>query len=166
MKIKRPAELWERFSQAAGCGVFSRPVRFLVLLNGDMIALMEELQGGSWCIFATERANGKITKTPVYKMRSVAEVMFREIATEITEKDKDTLAARATAVPYEQANPEQKRHITKAVFEYLRLRTADEDEFEGSMALAERLSEEDAQHYIRDAESAYAREKAQDEIAE
>jgi hypothetical protein len=165
-KPKHPAELWERYSHAAGAGIFSRPVRFLVLLNGDMIALMEELSGGSWCIFATERANGKITKSPVYRMRSVAEVMFREIADEITERDKDTLAARATAVPYEQATPEEKRHIANAALEYMRLKCADEDAFEGSLALARKITPQEVESYIRESLDARTRQQAQEVEAE
>jgi hypothetical protein len=158
-KAKHPADCVEDFSRASGNGLFSRPVKFLVLLNGDTICLMEEMGRGAWQIFATELANGKITKSPVYRMRSVAEVMFREIADEITERDKDILAARALEVPYEQATPEQKRKIADAALAYMRLKCADEDAFEGSMALAERLSPEEVESYIQESINARTRQE-------
>ena len=157
---ERPENLINNFSRVSGDGLFSRPVRFLVLRNGDMIAMMEEHGRGSWQIFTTQHATGRITKSPVYKMRSVANVMFQEAADDFAEADKEFIAARALAVPYEQATPQQKLQIAGDALEYMRLRRADEDSFEGTLALAERLSPEEVTSYIQESIDARTRQEA------
>jgi hypothetical protein len=161
-KKLNPRDLWPRFSKELGMGMFSRPVRFLVLLNGDMIALMEELRGDSWAIFATEHANGKITKSPVYRMRSVAEVMFREIADEITEPEKERLFKQATAVPYEQASSDQKLRIANDCLEYMRLKTCDDEAVYADRDRAQGFTLEEAEFCIRETLDAYTRQTAQE----
>jgi arginine/lysine/ornithine decarboxylase len=156
----RPEEAWKRFSQLAkGHGMFDRPVRFLVLATGTL-ALMEEHFRGHWCIFATTN-DGKVgKKSDVYRTKSIAELIFREMAEEMAEPEKEQLAQRMLKVPYEEMTVEQKLQAANDGLKYLRLRAADEDTFEGSMVLAERLSPEEVTSYIQESINARTRQEA------
>ncbi len=127
-----------------------RPVRALVLPCGAMVCLMHGYDD-TWIVFSLD-ARGVPAHSRIYSMKSVSEVMWRELCHELTEDAKKHLVASTLDTA---PSPER----TDMVLELARLELADDEKCEGIAAKSEEFvrthSEAEVQEYIRQKTAEY-----------
>jgi hypothetical protein len=112
---------------------FFKPVRMLALPNGGLVALMVSFGGGNyWTIYSLD-VNGTPARSRIYKLRSVGEVMFREVCGELTQEAKVTLKDQIVRGHLIGAE------LAEAALTLCRLETADDERVDGLHAKAEQF---------------------------
>jgi flagellar motor component MotA len=148
---------------------FTRPVRFLILCNGDMIALMTERTKNQFCIYGLEGATKKLFIAGIYTKENDAVYVFRKLADAISKSGLEKLEAEAN----EAAEANNYELFIAKCNRYLRLqmaneRLADEREALDRVAAARfaRLSPAEQQAEIDELQGEYLRLKAREAEAD
>jgi hypothetical protein len=125
-------------------GLLYKPWKLLALPEGGFICLMHEIQDDTWLIFSLD-AKGVAARSKVYRMKSVGEVMWRELCHELTEAAKNKLIDEAKT-----ASPDKRVELVK---ELARLEIADDEKCEGIAARAEQFcashADAEVQEHVR-----------------
>lgn len=121
------AEIGYQVIHSGGFGWTYKPVRVLALPDGALVSLMHSFNDdGTWIIFSLD-SRGVIARSRVFKMKSVSEVMWRELCDELTFEYKKTLADTVR----DRNQPASGRW--QALQECVRLDLADDDEYDGTV---------------------------------
>ena len=141
-----------QFSNGGGMALFTsayfKPCRLLAIPNQGLVVLMVSFAGDQWIIFSLDK-DGTPARSKIFKLRSVGEVMFREVVARLTEADKDALAAKLA----DERLPVKERFETAR--ELGRLMLADDELSEGITEMtrqfcASHTEEEIAQQYQKE----------------
>lgn len=133
-------------------GVLYKPEKLLTLPEGGLVCLMHEIQDDCWLVFSLD-AKGVPARSKSYRMKSVGNVMWRELCNELTASAKDALKDKilgGNLTPQERGD---------AAVELARLHLADDELTEGIRARAEQFvkthTPEETEAYIRQACETY-----------
>jgi hypothetical protein len=124
-------------------GLLYKPWQMLVLPEGGYVCLMHEIQDDLWMIFSLDH-QGVAARTPAYRMKSVSQVMFRELCQELTKAAREALCEKLSE-PGKLEGQERE----EAFDELSRLETADDEMHEGSLEVNKQFCRTHTQEEIR-----------------
>jgi hypothetical protein len=132
-RLGRDGQLRNSGGMALCTDDFFKPVRMFALPNGGLVALMVSFGGEKhWAVYSLD-VNGTPARSRIYKLRSVGEVMFREVCGELTQEAKVTLKDQISAGDLTGTR------LAEAALTLCRLETADDERVDGLHAKAEQF---------------------------
>jgi hypothetical protein len=112
-----------------------KPVRLLALPEGGLICLMHGFDDDTWIVFSLD-VHGVVARSKIYRMKSVAEIMWNELCCELTEDAKGHLIEALLDPATKLTGPQR----ADAALELARLQIADDEEFQGVVAKADQFT--------------------------
>jgi hypothetical protein len=131
-----------------------KPVRLLILPCGGMISLMHGYDD-TWLVFSLDK-NGLVARSGPYAMKSVSEVMWRELCHQLTEADKNAITRRLVTEDGKLTDLPNPRRL-KLIDRLTRLEFADDELVDG---ITEKTRQFCATHTDAEIETEYTKELA------